>query len=157
MKLNLLLGTNTVLAGHLNLDPTATGTDGVKIKHSLDNLDDVCENSECTNIVAEDIIDYCSSNDVNGLLTHWISKLRHGGTLVVGGNNLTELCRLYNNKVMSLMDFNLALFGLQRQPHEFKQSCVNVEELVASLQEYGLVITKKHVIGHKYIVEAMRP
>ena len=84
MKLHLSVN-QSPLNGYLNLDtkpikpdkqPTFTGT--------FTDLYDMIEQSECTEILADNILDYIISKDVYSTLEYWVKLLRHGGTLIIG-------------------------------------------------------------------------
>src|ERR1044072_4853402 len=101
MKINLLYNSNNLLSGFINIDPLASPEEiksGKKIVSFLDNLDGVVEDSECTAILAEDILCYIPAKDVGGAIDNWIRKLRHKGTLIISGYDIFEICRGISNR-----------------------------------------------------------
>jgi hypothetical protein len=157
MKINLLYGSDNVLSGFLNIDPFAKDEDIKKNKGRVDNLDEICEDAECLSIIAEDIIDYFSSKEVDNIISHWIKKLRHGGKIVIGGIDLIEVSRSFNNKYIDLINTNLLLFGDQSESWKYRKSCLTSSELVKGLQGLGLNILKNRINNYKYTIEAERP
>ena len=96
MKINITLGGSGYKSGYVNVDPTlkrmgeevvlekANNGQTNVIKADIRNLDEITLENECVEIVAEDILDYLQLGESRKVLAHWISKLRHGGKIVVG-------------------------------------------------------------------------
>jgi predicted SAM-dependent methyltransferase len=153
MKINLMHGSGTILSGFINIDDTQNN------KMRVDNLDKICEDSECDEIIAEDVIDYFSSKEVDLIIQGWVSKLRHGGKIVIGGIDLDEICKSLYNKRINLVEANILIFGNQKHPWEFRKSGLTSILLVKVLKNYGLNIIKKRInlINYHYVIEAERP
>jgi len=157
MKINLIYGEGDVLSTHLNLHPFAMqDTDTVKIA-DVKNIDRWVCDAEATEIVATDVIDYLILYEVPKVIEGWIKKIRHGGKLIIGGTDMTEVCRAFSNGEIDLETTNKLLHGLQTQPHLVKRVNLTLIGVVGFLQnDFGLHITKKRKAGFNYIVEAVR-
>lgn len=156
MKINLLYGTDDILSGFLNIDPLAGKDDEKKILGPIDNLDSICEDAECDYIIANDIIDYFSSREVDKIIEHWLTKLRHGGKIIIGGVDINEVSKGFINKQIDLIHINVFLFGEQDKPWQFRKSALTANDLVKAIESFGLKIIKNRTNNYRYIVEAER-
>jgi len=169
MKINITLGGASYKAGHVNIDPTLKrlGEDIILenanddqtnvIKADVRNLDEVALENECLEIVAEDILDYLQINESRTVLAHWISKLRHGGKIIVGGTDIAEVCRMFYKRAIDLESLNEIIHGSFEESWSVKLSHTTMEELVLFLESQGIKVTKKRIEGFKMIVEGERP
>ena len=92
MKINITVGSSHFINGYLNIDPI-TGQDGGEaqaIKADIRNLDDLVMDSECHEIIAEDVLDFLEKEDAKIALSNWARKLRHKGMIIVGGTDIHE-------------------------------------------------------------------
>lgn len=158
MKVNLIYGEADVLSGYLNLHPFAMqDTEDVKIA-DIKNINRWVNDAEALEIIATDALDYLVLYEVPRVLAHWISKLRHGGKIVVGGTDMQEVARGFVNGDINLETANKLLHGMQTQPHLVKRVNLTLIGVCAFLEnDYGLQIMKKRKAGYNYIVEAVRP
>lgn len=110
------------------------------------------DQGECTEIIAEEIIDYISIDDLLDIVTHYVSKLRHGGKIILGGTDIIELSKdiLRQNKTM--VEVNHEIFGTSN----LKKGCLALNDVVTVLSHLNLKITKQRLDGTKFIVEAIR-
>ncbi len=166
MKLNLLWSGHA-LNGYINVDPFGFGEEG-KVVADVKNLDDVVDDAEATEIIAEDIIDFLPLGDVERVIEHWIKKLRHGGKIIVGGTDMFEVCKAFSNYTIDLAMANYLLHGAQEKPWEERHANFTLIGLAQFLKERGLNIISKRIYGmsasgagyeknyHMY-VEAVRP
>lgn len=146
MKINIIN-----VPGH-----TFAGFSNIHISEAS-NLDNLCESAECTRLIAEDIIDYFSSHEVDMIIDNWISKLRHGGTIVIGGIDINQVAKALHNKQIDLVQANVLLFGEQSSPQDYRKSALTATKLVEALQGCGLKILKNRTNNYKYVIEAERP
>lgn len=157
MKLNLLYGHGDHLQEYININPFALEeTDNIRIS-DVKNLDKIVENAEATEIIASDVIDYLALNEINPTLDHWISKMRHGARLVIGGCDSYDAAKALVQFEIDLETFNMLVHGTQDQPHLFKRMCLTLPGLCEYLTDHGLKIIKKRRNGLNYVVEAQRP
>jgi predicted SAM-dependent methyltransferase len=169
MKINITLGGAGYKAGYVNIDPTLKrlGEDVVLenanddqtniIKADVRNLDEVSLDNECLELVAEDILDYLQINEARSVLAHWISKLRHGGKIIVGGTDIAEVCRMFYKRAIDLESLNEILHGSFQEAWSVKLSHTTMEDLISFLESQGIKVTKKRIQGFKMIVEGERP
>ena len=148
MKINLKLGGKDK-NGYLNID----GLKGMELR----NLDEYVDDAECIEVLAEDILDYLQINEARSVLAHWISKLRHGGKLIVGGTDIAEVCRMFYKRAIDLESLNEILHGNFQEAWSVKLSHTTMEELASFLESQGIKVTKKRIEGFKMIVEGERP
>lgn len=160
MKLNLIYGEGDYLNGYLNLHPFAMQeTEQPKIRIAdIKNLDRWVSNAEATEIIATDVIDYLLIQEVPQIIAHWISKLRHGGKIVIGGTDMLEVSKAFHEYEIDLQTVNKLLHGQQTQPHLVKRVNLTLMGIKTFLQtdNHGLKIIKTRRAGYNYIVEAQR-
>tara|TARA_R110002051_G_C8474075_1_gene460555 strand:- start:34 stop:504 length:471 start_codon:yes stop_codon:yes gene_type:complete len=156
MKINLMWGNGSPLSGYTNIDPHSYDKEGV-LNSDITDLDDVVENSEATEILVSDVIDYLPKGVVSKAIGHWVSKLRHKGRIVIGGHDIYEISKIISQQGVSAEEISEVLHGKQNNPWEFKASHTTASNLAETLEQHGLKVLKKRVSGFKMIVEAIRP
>ncbi len=67
------------------------------------SMDEYSDNS-CESIFAPDILDSYSIDNHQPLMGLLVKKLRLGGSMVVGGTNMSSFCKSFTNGVMSEQD-----------------------------------------------------
>lgn len=156
-KINLLYGSGDVLHTHLNLDPfTAEETDSLT-RADVKNLNDFVDDAEAQEIIALDVIDYIPLMDINKVIEHWVTKLRHGGSLIIGGVDLFEVSKAFAQYRLDITQANQLIHGEQSKPYLVKRVNFSTIGLVDYLTSLGLKIQKKRVNNFYMIVEAIRP
>lgn len=120
-------------------------------------LDPFAGNSECTEILAPDILNYIESDKVEEFIIHLTSKLRHGGKIILGGNDIISLAQFILSQPhnMNILSLNKLVYGDSLERPIACQLHVNFVSDV--LQKCGLKIDKMSLDGYKFIVEATRP
>ena len=156
-KINLLYGSGDVLHTHLNLDPFTSKETDVLIRADVKNLDDFVDDAEAQEIIALDVIDYIPLTDVNKVIKHWVSKLRHGGTLIIGGTDLFEVSKSFAQYRIDITRANKLIHGEQSKPYLIKRTNFTVLGLSDYLSSLGLKLQKKRVNDFIMTVEATRP
>lgn len=121
-----------------------------------EDLSNICEDAECIELIADDILGYFPGNQVNTILHHWIKKIRIGGTIVITGIDLSEVMRGIQGRSINLTEANILLYGNQEKPYEFRASCLNGLELSKTLKQFGFKIVKNSIENFRYIVKAER-
>lgn len=128
--------------------------DSYKVVGFRHHLDDVCENNECEEINASNMLDFVAYAKHKEFILHLISKLRHGGKLIIGGTDLISLSLNTFNKNLSTEKVNELLFGSTDQPVKIGITCLeHVRNIVLSTE---LRITKQ-ICELNFILEAVRP
>jgi predicted TPR repeat methyltransferase len=157
-KLNLIYGVGDVLHTHLNINPFAEEEiEDVLVRADIKDLSNFAEEAEVTEIIAKDVIDYLPLSQIEKVLSHWVSRLRHGGTIVVGGTDLYEVAKDFSQYRMDITSAIKLLHGEQTKPYLIKRVNFTVMGMVEYLSGMGLKIQKKRVNNHAMIVEAKRP
>jgi len=158
MKVNLLYTETEPRPGYLNVSPfTTEESDDLKIGEVFD-LDEWVDDAEATEIIASDVIDYLPANLVMDVIEHWVSKLRRGGTLIIGGTDLYEVCKGFTTYAMDVREANAYLHGHAADNPQFvKKITLTALGLSNFLAQKGLRIIKKRVTGYQFVVEAERP
>lgn len=145
MKLNLILN-GEPLTGYTNVDPYGFNNSD-KVVADLRNLDDVVDDAEAEEIIAEDVIDFLPLNDIESAINHWIKKLRHGGRIVIGGVDMYEVCKAFSSYSIDLATTNRILHGPQDKPYNERHANFTIIGLSDFLEERGLKILSKRVYG----------
>lgn len=156
MRINLMWGNGSPLSGYTNVDPHSYDKEGV-INSDITDLNDIVGDSEATEILVADVIDYLPKEIVAKAIGHWVTKLRHKGRIVIGGHDIYEITKIVSQQGISAEEISSVLHGEQNNPWEFKASHTTATDLAKTLEEHGLKILKKRVSGFKMIVEAIRP
>lgn len=71
---------------------------------SLDNEFQQIPDNSCEFILAKNIVDYISFQEIEQTLLKLLSKLRLNGSLVVGGKDLNLFCKHVRNDLLSQAD-----------------------------------------------------
>ena len=159
MKINITVGSSHFINCYLNIDPI-TGQDGGEaqaIKADIRNLDDLVMDSECHEIIAEDVLDFLEKEDAKIALSNWARKLRHKGKIIVGGTDIHETCKQFFHKVIPLEDFNKIIHGTLENPWEVKLSHNTLLGLQEELEGLGIKILKRRINGLNMVIEGERP
>jgi hypothetical protein len=156
-KINLLYGSGDVLHTHLNLDPFTSEETDALIRSDIKNLDSFIDDAEAQEIIALDVIDYIPLTDINKVIQHWVSKLRHGGSLIIGGTDLFEVSNAFSQYRIDITQANKLIHGEQSKPYLIKRVNFTVMGLVDYLSALGLKLQKKRVSDFHMTVEAIRP
>ena len=158
MKVNITVGSSGHINGYLNIDPI-TGSDdqeGDAVKCDVRNLDGLVMDSQCHEIIAENVLDYLTVTDATAALSNWTKKLRHKGRIIVGGTDAYEASKQFSQGVISLSQYNYIVHGSMGSPWEVKLSHNTVSSLESSLKFLGIKILKKRINGLNMVIEGER-
>ena len=153
MKVSITVGSPFRKNGYLNIDPI-TKPDGLDV--DIRNLDDVVDDAECSEFIAEDVLDYLESSEADKVLNHWIGKLRRGGKIVVGGTDVYEASKMFYQQKIDLEEFNKLVHGAFSQPWDVRLHNVTLEYMQSKLENAGLKVTKKRLDGYRIVIEGER-
>lgn len=117
--------------------------------------DDLVGDSECTEILAPNIIDFIPLNSLYLTIQNYIKKLRKKGEIILGGTDVYMLARDIAAKTRHPTEVNQYIFGGPNS-WEFKSCLVGVTDLVGLLEGFGLKITHKSLDGLNYLVKAVK-
>ena len=156
MKLNLIRTPSDYLNGYTNVSVFIDQTHPDVVLSNYENLQGV-EDNEATEIRAIDIIDYYPLERQDQLFDHWISKLRHGGVITVGGVDLVEMAQLLYHYNVTTEDFNSIFFGASKETWQRRQSVQPMHRLANLLSQKGLEVIEKFITGQRFVVKVRRP
>lgn len=111
-----------------------------------------CENNEATLIKVE--IDYVHHTHIHSYMDLLISKLRLDGRLILVGQNLNEINRLYFLDEIDTMRFNQLVYANDTEP--FKRGVYNPSFLKEYLSQKGLKLYKSQLDNITYYLEFVR-
>tara|TARA_R110000824_G_scaffold57875_4_gene157166 strand:- start:1615 stop:2097 length:483 start_codon:yes stop_codon:yes gene_type:complete len=156
-KVNLIYGVGDVLHTHLNINPFATeDVEGI-IRDDIVNLDKHVDDSELEELVAIDVIDYLSPAQIEIVLDNWIKKIRIGGSIILGGIDLLEVCKSLSQYRIDITEANLLIHGEQEKPYMIRKANFTAMGLAGYLESrFNFQIIKKRINNYKMIVEARR-
>lgn len=158
MKLNLLLGDpQGALPGYVNVDPLAGPGDHDRVRCDPADLQPVCDAGEADEVLALGLLEHVPAADVPEVLSHWASRLAHGGTLTVAATDLMEVAKAFAARMIGLDQANRLLHGQQGEAWQYKQSAHTVGSLASAMASLGLRVEKKRVNEMRAIVVARRP
>ena len=76
-KINLIYGEGDVFHTHLNINPFAEKPDGkIIVRDDLSNIDKYADDSELSELIATDVIDFLPANKTSEILENWIKKMQ---------------------------------------------------------------------------------
>jgi hypothetical protein len=157
-KVNLLYGDGDILSGFLNVHSWYQGEPNDEIRiGDVKNLDYLVADSQLTELIATDVLDYLILGEAAPVMANWIKKLRHGGKIVVGGIDLLKVCQSFNDYAINLETANKLIHGSQDQPHKVRRFNLTLNGVADFLKEQGLKIMKRRYAGFQYLIEAERP
>lgn len=154
MKLNITLG-QPPINGYLNIDPNLDH-DG-KVVCPLDNLNDHVDDAECEEILALDVLEYIPKELADKTVVHWLSKLAHGGKIILSGINARQVAKAILNKSIDIDAANILMYGEQNHPWQRKYGITDIQRLSDVLTGLGLKVISKQLDGFKMTVIAERP
>lgn len=125
--------------------------------HYLNDISNIVETHECTEILAPSIINYLPLNQLQQAITNWVSKLRHGGKIILGGYDIYEVAKRIVRGEIETDLANVLLYGQQTGVWDVQRCQITLTDLVDLMTHLGLKVTKKRLDGVDMIVEAVRP
>jgi len=153
MKIRITVGENDKLNGYVNIDPI-TKIGGLSI--DVRDISEVVSDSECVELISEDVIDYLEKEQSIQALSGWIKKIRRGGKIIVTSIDAYAVAKSFYRKEIDIATFNKIIHGSFSAPWDVRLSHTTIEELCDLFQSKGLKVTKKRINGIKLIVEAER-
>ncbi len=152
MKLQLSVN-KAPLNGYMNLDRSPVDPDSQPaFTGTFLNLSALIEESECTEILADDLLDYIPADEIMASLEYWVKLLRHGGKLIVGGTDLYEVSKAVSNQTLNIKEANEVLHGSGVE----RINQLSIVDLLELLKSLGLNIITRRINGFKMVVVAVR-
>ena len=125
MKLNLGSG-SLKLEDYDNID--------IKDGRSAYPLD--VQDGSCDIIRASHLLEHFSSHEVYDVLSHWVSKLKQGGKLMIAVPDFNKIAEGYaSGKEMNVSGY---IMGGQTDEHDFHKSIFDKESLTKLMESVGL-------------------
>tara|TARA_R110000751_G_scaffold43077_3_gene99638 strand:+ start:479 stop:940 length:462 start_codon:yes stop_codon:yes gene_type:complete len=152
MKLNIIRENGQKVSGFRNIASHHTEDSTIDVC-DFKNLNPIVDDAEAQYILARDIINYINHEELFSTISHWISKLSHGGVICIGSSDIKEICRMIYTGEIPDSDIGSILYGVEG---ETKKSSVQVNSLVDFLQSSGLKILKIRLENYNLTVEAQR-
>ena len=153
MKIRITVGDDQKLNGYLNLDPISKFDD---VAVDIRNLDEVAEDSECNEILADDVVGFLERSDALQAMSNWIKKLRKNGKIIITAVDAHVVSGLFYTGQIDLETFNKLLHGNLSAPWDIRLSNTTIEDVSEFLVSRGLVVTKKRQNGKRITIEAQR-
>lgn len=159
MKINLIIDSGEVLGGYLNIDPFAQDKNDPLDRQigDISNLDWAVDAGELEELRAINILEYWPGRDAEGILSGWVSKLAHGGRIIIGFTDIICIAKDVVSRKLDIHQTNDIVYGLQRQTWDNKKSCFTVNQVKTFLESLNLKIITIRLIKHDAIVIAERP
>ena len=154
MKLNIMGENGQKISGFRNISSYHTEDASIEVC-SLKDLNPIVDDAEAQYILARDIINYINQEELFATISHWISKLSHGGVICIGASDIKEVCRMIYTGEISDPDIGSVLYG-EGEGEVLKKSSIQTELLVDFLQSRGLKILKVRLENYNLTVEAQR-
>ena len=157
MKVRISVGSGFTKPGYLNIDPVTGKNDELSVKGDVRNLDEFVADAECTELIAENVLNYLEATEADQVLQHWVKKLRHGGTIVIGGIDAHQVSKMFYYQEIDIKEFNALTHGQFSEPWDVFMSHTTIKDLQQKLESYGIKILKKRNDGFNLIIEGQRP
>ena len=119
----------------------------------FNNMDTVCEASECFQMILDEVLNFIDLQKIPGVLQKLISRIRKGGKLILTGFDINEITKSYINGILSIADFNLLLFSTGQIKKISTFSHNDIQNIIVS---NGLKINSVDIIGGKFTIIAQR-
>ena len=147
--------------GYLNIDPCPNIPEEYAgnfqiIQADYRNIDELVFDSECDEIIVEDVLDYIPTKSVKDNIICWAKKLRSEGTITIVGTDIEETMKLYFNRTSAVEDLNVKLYGEGDHPWHFKCGMTTLSYVTGVLKDLNLKITYRNFKDNKFIVTAKR-
>lgn len=158
MRLNLLkiFDENELLNGYKNVCPNAPPNHAECVSGDFVSLDSYCDDAECSEILALDVLDYLNPQVTHIVIDNWVKKLAHKGKLILGGIETYSVCKAASLRAIDIGNLNLILRGNIDNPFAARKFTYNIEDVTNLLKTKGLVIRKQAVADLRYIVVGER-
>ncbi len=135
LKLNLGCG-DTIEAGFINIDLYSEGPDIVNMDARSLEYDD----SSVDTILAADLLQCFSHNEIGDVLTEWVRVLKPEGKLIISCTSMKQISRLLLNGLINSEIASKLLFGNQEDNAHIYFSAFDEDFLTKELVSAGFTI-----------------
>ena len=137
---------------HIN-DFTHSGYENVHIS-KIDSVFQNYDTGEVDKIWLDDVIDYVPVQDAENFIRKTVSLLKRGGSIIVSGIDLYEVCKSMSNYNISVAEANKLLYAGENGL--VKKLCFTTPAAANVVESLGLKILTKRISDYKYTIEAIR-
>ena len=111
------------------------------------NFADVSDN-ECELILANDVLDSFTAVNIKNCVVSLVSKLRLGGTIIIGGKDIRMFSRFVMNNMISEAEASSIISEVRSMP--------NAKDIVNGIKSLGLNVQTVNTTGIHFEVVARR-
>jgi len=128
-------------------EETIEGYRHVVVSDNHINFMDISDN-ECSEILANDVLDSFSSDKTEDCVVSLVNKLRLGGKLIIGGKDLRLFCKSVINESIGTQEASQVLQNTNSMPL--------LNEVMPIVQSIGLKVLSTQISGIHFEVVAQR-
>lgn len=127
MKINICFGnSNQPLNGYINTN--IFEDQNFKNCHP-ENLDSIVDDGEAEQILAINVINYISYNNINDVIMGWFKKLKYDGTMTISFYDFLEICRTLTTQQLNMESAKKLIYGEQTEDFLFFKSGISLLEI----------------------------
>ena len=126
-KLNIMRIGGDYLNGYINITPTKNEEHLDASIGSLNNVDWIVDNGELEEIIADKVLEYFPYSETATIISNWVSKLKVGGTIVIGIIDTYELTRMLSLRSMDLSTYNNIANGAGP---DYKKASLSTQDII---------------------------
>ena len=152
MKVHLSIN-NDPINNYVNI--TSAGGEG-RVACDFRNMDHICQAACAEEFYAPDMLDYVHGSQIIHVLKYWVSRLRKGGKIIVGGTDLFEFCKGVVSGQLNCVEANKVIFNDLNISPFLKQGLFVWSDIELMLTELGLKVIHKRISNRKFTIEAHR-
>ena len=159
MKVNLLIGNSSpVLNGYLNIDCCGNPQSSDRIVGQIENLEALVDANECEELIALQVLDHMPIQIRAKVLQHYLTRIAHGGLLIISSIDLMEVSRLiYNGSIADILEMNKLVYGIGNNPWSWKKSFIPLQDTIGLIMNGGqFVIESIKYDGVFYVIKSRR-
>jgi len=128
-------------------EETIEGYRHVVVSNNYINFMDI-SNNECVEIIASDVLDSFSLENIRDCIVSLVNKLRLGGKLIIGGKDVRLFCKHVLSGAISENEASKLI--------EKSTSMPSQAEIVEAIRSLGLKILSTSITGIHFQVTAQR-
>jgi hypothetical protein len=148
MKVHLHINPEEAMSGYTNIC--------LGYNHWKEEVDVRVSDAEAKELIANNILEYVKLSDVLNTLEYLISKIRHGGRLIISGTDIDSVAQDYCQHKLTIEELNILIHGDQRDISNVKLVTLSMNDLISFLTKSGFNILRKTYHEYIYIIEAQR-
>lgn len=103
------------LNGYINLDAAAQPGESDRIHCDPMDIDPLVDPNELSELIIAELLDYLPLPARQKCLQHLITRVSHGGKVIIIGNDLQEVCRLGHSGQLNASALNSIIYGIGKK------------------------------------------